>query len=52
MLTAQRRDLLLERLRRDGRLVAREIAGELGVTEDMREFRVHIERVLTVLPRQ
>ena len=35
MLTAQRRDLLLERLRRDGRLVAREIAGELGVTEDM-----------------
>jgi DeoR/GlpR family transcriptional regulator of sugar metabolism len=35
VLTAQRRDLLLERLRRDGRLVAREIAGELGVTEDM-----------------
>ena len=35
MLTAQRRDLLLDRLRRDGRLVAREIAAELGVTEDM-----------------
>jgi DeoR/GlpR family transcriptional regulator of sugar metabolism len=35
VLTAQRRDLLLERLRRDGRLVAREIAAELEVTEDM-----------------
>jgi DeoR/GlpR family transcriptional regulator of sugar metabolism len=35
VLTAQRRDLLLERLRRDGRLVAREMAAELGVTEDM-----------------
>lgn len=35
MLTAQRRDLLLQRLRRDGRLVAREMATELGVTEDM-----------------
>jgi DeoR/GlpR family transcriptional regulator of sugar metabolism len=35
VLTAQRRELLLERLTRDGRLVAREIAGELGVTEDM-----------------
>lgn len=35
MLTAQRRDLLLQRLRRDGRLVAREMATELGVSEDM-----------------
>ncbi|MBM7502949.1 DeoR/GlpR family DNA-binding transcription regulator [Agromyces aurantiacus] len=35
MLTAQRRDLLLDRLHRDGRIVAREIAAELGVTEDM-----------------
>ena len=35
MLTAQRRDLLLERLRRDGRLVARDVAAELGVTDDM-----------------
>jgi DeoR/GlpR family transcriptional regulator of sugar metabolism len=33
MLTAERRDLLVARLRRDGRLVAREIAHELGVTE-------------------
>jgi DeoR/GlpR family transcriptional regulator of sugar metabolism len=35
VLTAQRRELLLDRLHRDGRLVAREIAAELGVTEDM-----------------
>lgn len=35
MLTAQRRELLLDRLQRDGRLVAREIAAELGVSEDM-----------------
>jgi DeoR/GlpR family transcriptional regulator of sugar metabolism len=35
VLTAQRRDLLLDRLRQDGRLVAREIAADLGVTEDM-----------------
>ncbi len=34
MLAAQRRDLLLERLERDGRLVAKELAAELGVTED------------------
>lgn len=34
MLPAQRRDLLLARLRADGRLVARELATELGVTED------------------
>ncbi len=35
MLSAQRRDILLDRLRRDGRLVAREVAAELGVPEDM-----------------
>jgi DeoR/GlpR family transcriptional regulator of sugar metabolism len=34
MLPAQRRDLLLTRLRTDGRLVAKELATELGVTED------------------
>jgi DeoR/GlpR family transcriptional regulator of sugar metabolism len=34
MLPAQRRDLLLARLRRDGRLVAKELAAELGVAED------------------
>jgi DeoR/GlpR family transcriptional regulator of sugar metabolism len=34
MLAAQRRDLLLDRLHRDGRLVARELAVELGVSED------------------
>jgi DeoR/GlpR family transcriptional regulator of sugar metabolism len=34
MLAAQRRDLLLERLRVDGRLVAKELAVELGVSED------------------
>src|SRR4051794_41451937 len=34
MLAAQRRDLLMERLRRDGRLVAKDLALELGVTED------------------
>jgi DeoR/GlpR family transcriptional regulator of sugar metabolism len=34
MLAAQRRDLLLERLRLDGRLVAKDLAAELGVSED------------------
>jgi DeoR/GlpR family transcriptional regulator of sugar metabolism len=34
MLAAQRRDLLLERLRADGRLVAKDLAAELGVSED------------------
>lgn len=34
MLAAQRRDLLLSRLERDGRLVAKDVAAELGVTED------------------
>src|SRR3954449_1570930 len=34
MLAAQRRDLLMDRLRRDGRLVAKDLALELGVTED------------------
>lgn len=41
MLRAQRRDLLLERLQRDGRLVAKDLAAELGITEDSvrRELR-------------
>jgi DeoR/GlpR family transcriptional regulator of sugar metabolism len=34
MLAAQRRDLLLDRLRRDGRVVAKDLAAELGVSED------------------
>ena len=34
MLAAQRRDVLLSRLATDGRLVAKDIARELGVTED------------------
>jgi DeoR/GlpR family transcriptional regulator of sugar metabolism len=34
MLAAQRRDLLLSRLHADGRLVAKDLAAELGVTED------------------
>jgi DeoR/GlpR family transcriptional regulator of sugar metabolism len=34
MLAAQRRDLLLDRLRTDGRLVAKDLATELGVSED------------------
>jgi DeoR/GlpR family transcriptional regulator of sugar metabolism len=34
MLVAQRRDLLMDRLRQDGRLVAKDLATELGVTED------------------
>ena len=34
MLAAQRRDLLMDRLREDGRLVAKDLALELGVTED------------------
>lgn len=34
MLAAQRRDLLLERLRTDGRIVAKDLAAELGMSED------------------
>jgi DeoR/GlpR family transcriptional regulator of sugar metabolism len=34
MLAAQRRELLLTRLRRDKRVVAKEVAAELGVSED------------------
>ena len=34
MLAAQRRDFLLNRLQSDGRLVAKDVAAEFGVTED------------------
>src|SRR5689334_22229264 len=34
MLAAQRRDLLLARLQRDQRLIAKDVATELGVSED------------------
>ncbi|MDR6866773.1 DeoR/GlpR family transcriptional regulator of sugar metabolism [Microbacterium resistens] len=34
MLAASRKELLLERLRRDGRIVAKDIARELGLSED------------------
>jgi DeoR/GlpR family transcriptional regulator of sugar metabolism len=34
MLAAERRDLLVSRLRRDGKLVARDLAAELGLSED------------------
>ncbi|MFW6772829.1 DeoR/GlpR family DNA-binding transcription regulator [Nocardioides sp. CPCC 205120] len=34
MLVAQRRDLLLARLRQDGRIIAKDVAAELGVGED------------------
>ena len=34
MLAAARKELLLDRLRRDGRIVAKEIAAELGLSED------------------
>lgn len=34
MLTAERRDLLVERLRRDGKLIARDLAAEFGLSED------------------
>ncbi len=34
MLAAQRKDVLLARLHRDGRLVAKDLAAELGVAED------------------
>ncbi|RJK96451.1 DeoR/GlpR family DNA-binding transcription regulator [Vallicoccus soli] len=34
MLASQRRDLLLARLRDDGRVVAKDVAAELGVSED------------------
>jgi DeoR/GlpR family transcriptional regulator of sugar metabolism len=34
MLVAQRRDLLLDRLRRDGRIIAKDLATELGLSED------------------
>ncbi|WP_117212043.1 DeoR/GlpR family DNA-binding transcription regulator [Allorhizocola rhizosphaerae] len=34
MLAAQRRDLLLERLATDGRIIAKDLAAELGISED------------------
>lgn len=34
MLAAARKDLILERLRTDGRIVAKELAAELGISED------------------
>lgn len=34
MLAAARKDLILDRLRRDGRIVAKELAAELGLSED------------------
>ena len=34
MLAAERRDLLISRLRRDGKLIARDLAVELGLSED------------------
>ena len=34
MLTAQRKQLLLERLRRDGRIVAKDVSAELDLSED------------------
>ncbi len=34
MLAAERRDLLITRLRREGKLVARDLAVELGLSED------------------
>src|SRR3954451_17907796 len=34
MLAAQRRDYLLEALRRDGRVVAKDVAADLGLSED------------------
>jgi DeoR/GlpR family transcriptional regulator of sugar metabolism len=34
MLVAQRRDLLLDRLHQDGRIIAKDLAAELGVSED------------------
>jgi DeoR/GlpR family transcriptional regulator of sugar metabolism len=34
MLTAERRDLLLDRLRADGRIVAKDLAVQLGLSED------------------
>ncbi|MDF9716539.1 DeoR/GlpR transcriptional regulator [Nocardioides sp. ChNu-153] len=34
MLVSERRDLLLARLRRDGRIIAKDVAAELGVGED------------------
>jgi DeoR/GlpR family transcriptional regulator of sugar metabolism len=34
MLAAERRDLLVTRLRRDGKLIARDLAAELGLSED------------------
>jgi DeoR/GlpR family transcriptional regulator of sugar metabolism len=34
MLAAERRELLLDRLRRDGKIVAKDLAAELGLSED------------------
>ena len=43
MLAAERRDLLMERLRRDGKLVAKDLATELGVSED--NIRRHLREL-------
>ncbi|MBN9194808.1 MAG: DeoR/GlpR transcriptional regulator, partial [Microbacterium sp.] len=50
MLAAARKDLLLDRLRRDGRIVAKEMAAELGLSEDSirRDLRELDEAGLTV----
>ena len=44
MLAAERRDLLVTRLRRDGKLVARDLAQELGLSEDSvrRDLRAQV----------
>jgi DeoR/GlpR family transcriptional regulator of sugar metabolism len=34
VLVTERRELLLDRLRRDGRVIAKDVAGELGLSED------------------
>ena len=46
MLAAERRDLLVARLRRDGKLVAKDLAQELGVSED--SVRRHLRELAAV----
>ena len=53
MLAAERRDLLLVRLRSEGKLVAKDLAAELGLSEDSirRDLRELAARAAAGVPR-
>ena len=49
MLVAERRDLLVARLRREGKLVARDLAAEFAVRGSMQQFAM---RAYTIWQRK